>query len=104
MDLSHFRMLINELLNKDPDIFPEEAPLIILDIKSDMCMAKNSKDTKNTSHIARMMDFVRSDEKCKMHKIYWYEGGLKLVVVSTKNVGAHDLTPRMKYIMVIIDN
>ena len=31
MVLSHFRMLINELLDKDPDIVPEEAPLIILD-------------------------------------------------------------------------
>ena len=26
MALAHFRMLINELLNKDPDIVPEEAP------------------------------------------------------------------------------
>ena len=32
--LVHFRMLIHELLNKDPDIFPEEAPLIVLDSKS----------------------------------------------------------------------
>ena len=33
MALEHFRMLINELLNKDPYIFPEEAPMIISDIK-----------------------------------------------------------------------
>ena len=31
MDLAHFRMLIHELLNKDTDIVPEEAPLIVLD-------------------------------------------------------------------------
>ena len=36
MALEHFRMLIHELLNKDPDIVPEEAPLIVLDSKSAM--------------------------------------------------------------------
>ena len=33
MDLAHFRMLIHELLNKDPEIVPEEASLIVLDSK-----------------------------------------------------------------------
>ena len=51
MALAHFRMLIHELLNKYPDIVPEEAPLIVLDGKSAMCMAKNGKDTKHTRHI-----------------------------------------------------
>ena len=49
MALAHFRMLIHELLNKDPDIVPEEAPLIVLDSKSSMCMAKNGKDTMTSS-------------------------------------------------------
>ena len=40
-------MLINELLNKDPDIIPEKAPLIILGGKSAVCMANNGKDTKH---------------------------------------------------------
>ena len=44
-------MLIYEYLNKDPDIVPDEAPLIVLDSKSAMCMAKNGKDTKHTRHI-----------------------------------------------------
>ena len=44
MALSHFRMLINELFNKDTDIVLEEAPLILLDSKSSMCMANNVKD------------------------------------------------------------
>ena len=60
MALAHFRMLIRELLNKDPYIVPEEAPLIFLDSKCAMCMAKNGKDTKNTRHIARRMHFVRN--------------------------------------------
>ena len=47
-----------------------EAPLIVLDSKSAMCMAKNGKDTKHTIHIVRIMHFVRNGEKCKMHKIY----------------------------------
>ena len=34
MALAHFRMLIHELLNKDPYIVPEEDPLIVLDSKS----------------------------------------------------------------------
>ena len=60
MDLAYFGMLIHELLNKDPDIVPEEDPLIVLDSKSYMCVAKNGKDTKHTRHIARRMDFVRN--------------------------------------------
>ena len=65
-----------------------------------MCMAKNGKDTKHTRHIARIMHFVRNGEKCKMDKINWCEGGLKLSDIGTKNVSEPDLTPRMKYIMV----
>ena len=37
-------MVIHELLNKDPDIVPEEDPPIILDSKSAVCMANNGKD------------------------------------------------------------
>ena len=64
MALAHFRMLIRELLNKDPDRVPEEAPLIVLDSKYAMCMAENGKDAKYTRHIARRMYFVRNGEKC----------------------------------------
>ena len=63
MTLAHFRMLMHKLLNKDPDIVPEESPLIVLDSKSAMCMAKNGKDTKHTRNIARRMHFVRNGEK-----------------------------------------
>ena len=64
---------------------PEEAPLIVLDNKSDMCMAKNGKDTKHTRHIASRMNFFRNGEKCKMHKIDWCEGGLQLADTDTNN-------------------
>ena len=104
MVLAHFRMLIHELLNKDPDIVPEESPLIVLDSKSDMYMAKNDKDTKHTRHIARRMHFLRNGEKCKMHKIYWREGDLQSADIGSKNVSEPDLTPRMKYIMEILEN
>ena len=63
MFLAHFRMLIHELLKKDPDIVPKEAPMIVLDSKSDMCMAKNGRDTRHTKHIARRMNLVRNGEK-----------------------------------------
>ena len=49
MDLAHFRMLNNEFLNKYPDVFTEQAPLIILDRKSAIFMARNGKDTKHSN-------------------------------------------------------
>ena len=73
ISLAHFRMLVHELFNEDPDMVPKEAPLIVLDSKSAMCVAKNGRDTKHTRHIARIINFVRNGEKCKMHKIYWCE-------------------------------
>ena len=104
MALAHSRMLVHELLNEDPEMVPKEAPLIVLDIKSIMYMAKNVKDTKHTRHIAKIMYFVRNGEKCKMHKIDWCEGGLQLTDIDTKNVSEPDLISRMKYIMVRLEN
>ena len=75
-----------------------------MDSKSSMCMENNGKDTKHTSHIARRMYFVSNGEKCKTHKIDGCEEGLQFIYIYTKNVVDHDLTPRMKYIMVILDN
>ena len=83
---------------------PKEAPLIVLDSKSAMCMAKHGKDTKHTRQISRIMYFVRNREKCKMHKINWCEGGMKLSDIGTKNVSEPDLTPIMEYIMVRLEN
>ena len=60
MDLAHFRMLIREFFNKDPDKVPEEAPLVVLDSKSAMCMANNCKDAKHTRNIVGRMCFVRN--------------------------------------------
>ena len=102
MDLAHFRMLINELLKKDPDIVPEEAPLVVLYSKSALCMDKNVKDTKHKILIS-MRVFLRNRENLKMHKIYWCVGGLKLADIATKNLSEPDLTPRMKYIMVRLE-
>ena len=104
MALAHFRMLIIELINEDSDIFPKEAPLIVLDSKSDMCMAKNGKYTKLTRHIERRMHSVRNGEKCKKQKIDWCEGGLQLTDIGTTNVSEPDLSPRMKYSMVRLEN
>ena len=39
-----------------------------------------------------------------MHNIDWCEGGLQLADIGTKNVSEPDLTPRMKYIMVGLEN
>ena len=51
MDIAHFRMINIELLNKDPDVSTEQATFIILDSKSDVCIAKNGKYTKHNIHI-----------------------------------------------------
>ena len=53
-------MLIHELLKEDPDIVPEEAPIIVLYSKSAICMANNGKYTKQTRHIARRIHFLRN--------------------------------------------
>ena len=60
MALAHFRVLIHELLKKDSDIVPEEDPLLILDMKSAVCTDNNVKYTKETSHIARILHFLRN--------------------------------------------
>ena len=104
MDLAHFRTSIHELLNKDPYIVTDEAPLIVLNSKSAMCMDNNGKDTKHTRHIARRMHLVRNGEKFNMHKIDWCEGGLQLADIGTNNVSEPNLTQSMKYIMVRLEN
>ena len=67
-------------------------------------MANNDKDIKQTRHIARRMHSVSNGEKCRMQKIDWCEGGLKLADIGTKHVSEPDITPRMNYIMVRLEN
>ena len=104
MDLETFTVLVHELLNKDTDIFSEEAPLFILDSKSAVCMANSGKDDNNTSHISKRVHFVRNGEKCKMRNIDKCEGGQQLTYIRTNNVGKNDLNHIIKYIMARLDN
>ena len=104
MSLANFNMLIHEILNKDPDIVPEEANLTILDIKSAIFMDNNGKDNKYTRHIDRRVHLVRNGDNWKMQNIEWCKRGMKLADIATKNVGASYLNPRMKYIMVGLEN
>ena len=67
-------------------------------------MSKNGKDTKHNIHIVRRMDCVRDGERCNLNNIDWCEGGLQFADNGTKNVGEPDLTPRMKYIVVRLEN
>ena len=75
-----------------------------MDNKSDVCMAKNGKDTKHTREISRKLKFLSNGENWKMHNIDWCEGSLKLAHITTKNVGENDLNLRIKYIMVRLEN
>ena len=97
-------MINNRFTNKNPYVVPEQSPLIILDSKSDFCKAKNGKDTKHTSHITIIIQFVRNGEGWKFHKPVWCEGGLQLVDIGTKNVRDDELNYILGYAMVIIDN
>ena len=63
MSLAHFRMLNNELLNKDPDVVPKQVPLIILDSKSAVCMDNNGKGIKHTRHISGRIYIVINGEE-----------------------------------------
>ena len=92
------------IFNNYPDIVPKEYPLIIFDSKCYVCMANNDKDNNHTSHISRMVHFLRNGEHFKMYKIDWCEGDLKLVYIVNKNVSENDLNHRIKYIMVRLDN
>ena len=78
MDLANTRMINNELLNKDIYVVPEQSPIIILDRKSSMCMAKNGKDTKYTRYISRIIQFLRNDKECNINNKVCCEGGLQL--------------------------
>ena len=97
-------MLNNELLNKYPDVVPEQEPLIILDIKSYIWMAKNGKDTKHTRNFSRRMNFVRNGEEFNLHKAVWCKGVLQLVDIGTKNFREYELNHILGCAMVIIDN
>ena len=85
---AHFRILNNEFLNKDTDVVPEKAPLIIFDIKSAVCMT--NKSTKHNIYITRRMHLIKSAEYWNLHKTVWCEGGLKLVDIGTKNVREYE--------------
>ena len=63
IDLSNFKMLMNEMINKDPDVVPYQALLLLLDINSAVCVDKNSNDKKHTRHMARRIHFVRNVEE-----------------------------------------
>ena len=71
---------------------------------SSVYMANNGKDNTHTRNTSRRVNFVSNGESCRMHQIYWCEGGLKLSDIATKNVGENDLNPRIEYIMVRLYN
>ena len=63
MDLAHFIMRNNDLMNKDKYLVPEQAPLIILNGKLGACMDLNDKDTNYTRHISMRMNLVINGEE-----------------------------------------
>ena len=51
MSLSQFTMLNNDMMNKDTEMVPYQAPIIILDINSAVCMYNNGKYKKHQTHL-----------------------------------------------------
>ena len=48
-------------------------------------MVNNDKDTKHIINIDRRIHLVINGEECNLHKTVWYELGLKLSDIGTKN-------------------
>ena len=86
MATAHFRILDNEFPNKNPDVVTKQEPIIILDCKSDLCMANYVKETKQTRHTSRRMHFVRNGGEWNLHKKVWCEGGPQFSYIGTTNV------------------
>ena len=104
MALACFRVLNNELLNKDPYVVTKKSSLILLDRKSAVRVAKTGNDTKHIRHISRRIHFVRNCEAWIFYKKVQYEGVLQLADIGTKDVRKDGLNPRLGYDMVRLDN
>ena len=49
------------------------------------------------------MNSVKNGEECNFYKTMWFEGGLKLADILTKNVREDELNPILGYSMLILD-
>ena len=49
------------------------------------------------------MNSVQKGEECNFYKTMWFEGGLKLADILTKNVREDELNPILGYSMLILD-
>ena len=67
-------------------------------------MENYGKDSKHLRKFSRIMHLVRNDSECNIQETIWCEGGLKLLVIGTKNVREDELNPRLEYTMVRLDN
>ena len=67
-------------------------------------MTRNGKYNEHTRHISIRVHLVRNGEKFKIHKIDWCEGDMKLADITTNNVCDNEFNPKIKCIMVRLDN
>ena len=67
-------------------------------------MYRNGKDTKHTTHISRKNHLVINGEEYNFQKMVWWEGGLQLSDIVTKNDGDNELNNGLGYAMVRLDN
>ena len=95
---------IPKILKNYPYVIPEQAPLVILDSKPDLCMAKNSIDTKHTRKFSGRMHFVGNGEDWDFHKTVLCERGLHMAYIETNIVREDQLNPKLGHAMLILDN
>ena len=67
-------------------------------------MDKNSKDTKHTRHIDRIINGVINGEECNLYKKVWCVVGMQMAEIATKNFREDEFNHRLGYDMVRLDN
>ena len=74
------------MMNTDPDVVPDQSPIVLLDSKPAVCISTNGKDIKHTRQNSRRIHFVRNGWEWNLHDKVWREGVIKLVDIRNNNL------------------
>ena len=72
-------------------MIPEQAPLVILDGKSDLCMVNNFSDTKHNTNISSRIQLVTNVEELNLNKTVWCVEVMQLSDIGPKDFREDDL-------------
>ena len=65
-------------------------------------MADDVNYTEHTRHIVGRIHFIINGEEFNLHYTVWYEGGLQLTDIVTKNTREYELNHILGYTMAIL--